>query len=61
VESAAGVDAFVAELNDRLVSRIKKAGFGRYLRRSLHRNEHIQKFVKSWMLTPQQQHPDNAL
>jgi hypothetical protein len=43
VESAAAVDAFVAGLDDRLVSRIEEAGFGRYLRRSLHRNEHIHK------------------
>ena len=42
-QEAAAVDALVAEMDDSLAKRIETAGFGRYLRRSLHRNEHIQK------------------
>jgi DinB family protein len=43
LECAAAVDALVAEMDDGLANRIDVAGFGRYLRRSLHRNEHIQR------------------
>lgn len=43
VESAAAVDAFVAQISDDLADRIKAAGFERYLQRSLHRQEHLNK------------------
>lgn len=43
VESSAAVDAFVAQISDDLAERIKAAGFERYLQRSLHRREHLNK------------------
>lgn len=43
VESADAVDGFVAQISDDLAQRIEAAGFGRYLRRSLHRQEHLNK------------------
>ena len=43
VESAEAVDAFVAQISDDLAQRIEAAGFERYLRRSLHRQEHLNK------------------
>ena len=41
VESAAAVDAFIVTMNEELAERITAAGFQRYLRRSLHRREHL--------------------
>lgn len=41
VDAAETVDAFIASLGDALVGQIASAGFERYLRRSLHRREHI--------------------
>ena len=43
VESAAAVDAFVAQISDDLGQRIEAAGCVRYLQRSLHRQEHLNK------------------
>lgn len=43
VESATAVDAFVARIGDELARRIEAAGFERYLQRSLHRQEHLDK------------------
>ena len=43
MESAEAVDAFVAQISDDLAQRIEAAGFERYLRRSLHRQEHLNK------------------
>jgi hypothetical protein len=42
-ESAAAVDAFVEEIKEELAEKIREAGFERFLRRSLHRREHLQK------------------
>lgn len=47
LESADAVDAFVCEISDDLLQRIEAAGFGRYLRRSLHRQEHLKKIRKA--------------
>ena len=43
LNSADSVDAFVATIGEELADRITAAGFERYLRRSLHRREHIRK------------------
>jgi len=43
LECAAAVDALVAEIDDGVAGRMEAAGFGRYLRRSLHRNEHVRR------------------
>ena len=43
VESAAAVDALVAQISDHLAQRIEAAGFERYLQRILHRQEHLNK------------------
>jgi hypothetical protein len=43
LESATAVDAFVDEIKDELAEKIKKGGFECFLRRSLHRREHLQK------------------
>jgi hypothetical protein len=43
VESAAAVDALVAQISDDLAERIEAAGLVRYLQRSLHRQEHLNK------------------
>jgi hypothetical protein len=43
LESAVAVDAFVREIGDDLAKGIEAAGFERYLRRSVHRKEHLQK------------------
>jgi hypothetical protein len=47
IESAAAVDSQVAETSDELASQMISAGFERFLRRSLHRREHIQKIEKA--------------
>jgi hypothetical protein len=44
--SAAAVDSQVAETGDELASQILSAGYERFLRRSLHRREHLQKIEK---------------
>jgi hypothetical protein len=43
LESAVAVDAQVAETSDELARQILSEGFERFLRRSLHRREHLQK------------------
>ena len=43
LDSASEVDACVATLGQELVERIGSAGFERFLWRSLHRREHLQK------------------
>ncbi len=45
LESADAIDAFVAQTSDDLARRIEAAGFERYLRRSLHRQEHLGKIL----------------
>jgi len=43
LNSTAAVDAFTATIGEELADKIRAAGFERYLRRSLHRREHIRK------------------
>jgi len=43
LDSAAAVDAEVSHLTDELAGNIASAGLERYLRRSLHRREHLQR------------------
>jgi Mycothiol maleylpyruvate isomerase N-terminal domain len=47
IESAAAVDSQVAETGDELASQMLSAGFERFLRRYLHRREHLQKIEKA--------------
>ena len=47
MESAAAVDSLVAGISDELAGEIDGAGFERFLRRSLHRREHVQRIRQS--------------
>jgi len=47
LNSAAAVDAFVATIGEELADRITAEGFERYLRRSLHRREHVRKIRRA--------------
>jgi hypothetical protein len=47
VESAAAVDAFIVTIDEELAERITAAGFERYLRRSLHRREHLRRIRRA--------------
>jgi hypothetical protein len=47
VESAAAVDAFIVTIDEELAERIIAAGFERYLRRSLHRREHLRRICRA--------------
>jgi len=51
VESAASVDAELEEINDELSEQIASNGFERYLNRSLHRREHLQKIQEAVRLS----------
>jgi hypothetical protein len=46
LSSAAAVDSQVAMTSDELAARTLSEGFERFLRRSLHRREHLQKIEK---------------
>jgi len=52
LDSAEAVDAFVAGIDAELAEKIRAAGHERYLRRSLHRREHLQKL--SSLIPPRQ-------
>jgi hypothetical protein len=43
LDSALAVDSLLASISDELISQLVSAGFERYLKRSLHRREHLQK------------------
>jgi hypothetical protein len=43
LDSALAVDSRLASISDELISQLVSAGFERYLKRSLHRREHLQK------------------
>jgi hypothetical protein len=43
LDTALAVDSVLASINDDLISQLVSAGFERYLERSLHRREHLQK------------------
>jgi hypothetical protein len=43
LESAAAVDSFLETMKEELAEKIREAGFERFLRRSLHRREHLRK------------------
>jgi hypothetical protein len=47
LDSAAAVDSLLTGIGDELVGEIVSAGFERYLRRSLHRREHLQKIKEA--------------
>jgi hypothetical protein len=52
LDSAAAVDSLVAEISDKWVDQIASAGFERFLRRSLHRREHLQKIEEALQRQP---------
>ena len=43
LNTALAVDSLLASISDELISQLVSAGFERYLKRSLHRREHLQK------------------
>ena len=43
LDTASAVDSLLASISDELISQLVSAGFERYLKRSLHRREHLQK------------------
>jgi hypothetical protein len=43
LDTALAVDSLLATISDELISQLVSAGFERYLKRSLHRREHLQK------------------
>jgi DinB superfamily len=47
LDSAAAVDSQLAEISEALVDQIASAGFERFLKRSLHRREHLQKIEEA--------------
>ena len=47
LDSALAVDAQLASTSDELISQLVSAGFERYLKRSLHRREHLQKIKEA--------------
>ena len=47
LDSAAAVDSLVEGISDELCSQIAGAGRERYLRRSLHRREHLRKLQEA--------------
>jgi hypothetical protein len=47
LSSALAVDSYVAALGDDLVDQLVSAGFERYLKRYLHRREHMQRILKA--------------
>jgi len=47
LDSALAVDSHLASISDELVGQLVSAGFERYLKRSLHRREHLQKIKEA--------------
>lgn len=61
VESAGAVDGFVAQISNDLAERIEAAGFERYLRRSLHRQEHLDKIGRALRKVAPSEHGSGVL
>ncbi|HEY4763810.1 MAG TPA: hypothetical protein VIH75_09045 [Candidatus Sulfotelmatobacter sp.] len=47
LNTALAVDSVLASISDELISQLVSAGFERYLKRSLHRREHLQKIKEA--------------
>lgn len=47
LDAALAVDSLLASISDELIGQLVSAGFERYLRRSLHRREHLQKIKEA--------------
>ena len=47
LESAAAVDGFIVTIEEELAEKIIAAGFERYLRRSIHRREHLRRIRRA--------------
>lgn len=47
LDSALAVDSQLASISDELIGQLVSAGFERYLKRSLHRREHLQKIKEA--------------
>ena len=47
LDTAVAVDSLLASISDELVDQLISAGFERYLKRSLHRREHLQKIKEA--------------
>ena len=47
LDTALAVDSLLASISDELIDQLISAGFERYLKRSLHRREHLQKIKEA--------------
>ena len=47
LDAALAVDSLLASISDELIGQLVSAGFERYLRRSLHSREHLQKIKEA--------------
>jgi hypothetical protein len=47
LDAALAVDSLLASISDEMIGQIVSAGFERYLKRSLHRREHLQKIKEA--------------
>jgi len=47
LDTALAVDSRLASISDELIDQLISAGFERYLKRSLHRREHLQKIKEA--------------
>ena len=47
LDAALAVDSLLASISDELIGQLVSAGFERYLKRSLHRREHLQKMKEA--------------
>jgi len=47
LDTALAVDSLLASISDELIGQLVSAGFERYLKRSLHRREHLQKIKEA--------------
>jgi hypothetical protein len=47
LDAALAVDSLLASISDELIGQLVSAGFERYLKRSLHRREHLQKIKEA--------------
>ena len=52
LDSASAVDAQLATISDELIGQLVSTGFERYLKRSLHRREHLQKMTEALRVQP---------
>ena len=52
LNSASAIDSHLSAISDEWIDRLVSAGFERYLRRSLHRREHLQRMREALHMEP---------